>query len=129
MSSKAEILAAAKFREERVEVGGVSFKVREFSGAERDAYEQGMVTRTADGKREANMTNMRAKLVAPSLVSDEGERDFDVDFVAALPASMLDPLFAAAQRVNGLGAEAVDTAVKNSEGAPSASSTSDSPSP
>jgi hypothetical protein len=131
MSTMAEILAAAsKFREERVEAGGVSFLLREFNGTQRDAYEQTMIRTGADGKREVDLSNARARLIAPCLVNEEtGDRDFAIEVVEKFPFSMLEPLWIAAQRINGMGADAAESAVKNSEGGASAASTSASPSP
>lgn len=128
MSSKSEILAGWKFKEERVTLpGGASALMREFSGALRDSYEQGMV-KTIDGKREADLSNMRAKLVAPCLIDEEtGEPMFTFEELSAAPASFLEPLWQIAQRLNGMGGESVGDAAKNSEAAPSGSSTSVSP--
>ncbi len=115
MSSKDEILGAWKFKEERVSAGGVIALMREFSGALRDAYEQGMV-RVIDGKREADLSNMRAKLVAPCLIDEQTDLPmFTVDELAAAPASFLEPLWLVAQRLNGMGADSVEDAAKNSE--------------
>lgn len=125
-SSKAEFLqAAAKFKTEVVTLpGGLTATMREFSGIARDAYEQSMV-RVVDGKREADLSNMRGNLVAASMIDDEtGELMFTPDEAGALPASLLEPLFEAARRMNGLGGEQLDTAAKNSESGPSAASTS-----
>ena len=125
MSSKSEILGAWKFNEERVILpGGVTGLVRELSAGLRDDYEQGMV-KTVDGKRQADLTNMRAKLIAPCLIDEEtGAPMFTVEELSAAPASFLEPLWIASQRLNGMGPSAVEDAVKNSEAAPSGSSTS-----
>lgn len=127
MSTKAEILAGWAFKEEAVSFpNGTSVLVREFTGADRDLWEQGL-TRMVDGKREADLTNQRAKLVALCAVGSEGRlfpgADGWVEITTA-PASWLQPLYEAALRVNGLNTTAVDDAEKNSEAAPSGASIS-----
>lgn len=124
MTTKAEVLQTWRFKEERVTMpSGVVLLVREFNGSARDTFEQSMV-KVVDGKRQADLTNMRPKLVAACVIDDETNLPmFSVDELAAAPASFLDPLFEAAQRLNGL--DAVDEEKeKNSEAAPSGSSTS-----
>ena len=115
--SKAEILAAADLATEVVEVPewGGSVTVRTMTGADRDAFEAALV-RVVDGKREPDLTNMRAKLVALTVVDEAGERLFDaadVDALARKSAAALDRVAAAAQRINGIGAEAAEETAKN----------------
>ncbi len=125
MSTKAEILGAWKFNEERVSLpGGTTALMREFSGALRDAYEQAMV-KVVDGKREADLSNMRAKLVAPCLIDEQTNQPmFTVDELAAAPASVLEPLWIAAQKINSMGGTSLEDAAKNSVAGQSDSSTS-----
>ena len=62
--TKDQIVAAVDIKTEVVEVPewGGAVAVRELTGLERDAFEQSMVRVDADGKRQADMSNMRAKL-------------------------------------------------------------------
>lgn len=127
--TKDQILEANDLQIESVEVKewGGSVHVRTMTGADRDAFEASMITTLADGSRKPNMANMRAKLVALTVVDEAGNRVFDatdVDRLALKSASALERLFAAAQRINGLGAQAEETAAKNSGAGLSASSTS-----
>ena len=127
--TKDQILEANDLQSESVDVPewqGVVL-VRTMTGADRDAFESSMITTLADGTRKPNMANMRAKLVALTVVDDSGNLVFgvsDVDRLALKSASALERVFNAAQRINGLGAQAEDIAAKNSVAGLSASSTS-----
>ena len=127
--TKDQILEANDLQSESVTVPewGGDVLVRTMTGADRDAFEASMITTLPDGTRKPNMANMRAKLVALTVVDDAGNRVFDVtdvDRLALKSASALERVFNAAQRINGLGAQAEDLAAKNSVAGLSASFTS-----
>lgn len=116
--SKDQILEANDLQSEAVQVPewGGAVLVRSMTGADRDAFEASMITVGADGTRRPNMTNMRAKLVALTVVDEAGARVFDmsdVDRLALKSATALERVFTTAQRLNGLGAAAEADAVKN----------------
>lgn len=116
--SKNQILEAADLKSEVVDVPewGGSVLVRTMTGADRDAFETSMITVAADGTRRPDMSNLRAKLVALTLVDEANNRLFDVADIPRLAlksAAALERVFEAAQRINGLGAVAQDAAVKN----------------
>lgn len=118
MSNQQEVVASWAFKQEVVTVTtGPAVLVREFTGADRDAWEQGM-TKVVDGKREADLSNQRAKLAALCVVDQEtGDKVFPgADGVAILsraPASWLQPVYQACLRVNGLDVTAAEDAEKN----------------
>ena len=117
--TKDQILEASDLTTETVEVTawGGSVNVRSMSGADRDAFESSMMKISADGTRAPDMSNMRAKLVALTVVDDAGNRLFgvsDVDRLALKSAAALELVFDVAQRLNGLGAKAEAAAEKNS---------------
>ena len=127
--TKDQILEANDLQSESVTVPewGGDVLVRTMTGADRDAFESSMITTLADGTRKPNMANMRAKLVALTVVDEAGNRVFevsDVDRLALKSASALERVFNAAQRINGLGVQAEADAAKNSVAGLSASSTS-----
>ena len=127
--TKDQILEANDLQSESVHVQewGGDVLVRTMTGADRDAFESSMITTLADGTRKPNMANMRAKLVALTVVDEAGNRVFDVgdvDRLALKSASALERVFNAAQRINGLGIQAEADAAKNSVAGLSASSTS-----
>jgi hypothetical protein len=101
--SRGEILDAMDEKMEAVEIpewGGFVY-VKAMTGEERDALEASVVT----GPGERNLDNLRAKVVALSLVDAEGVRLFTLDDVEALgkkSASALDKVFSVAQRLSGL---------------------------
>ena len=116
--TKAAILAADDLKKEIVNVPewGGEVIVRTLTAAARDAYEASMVTRNADGGLVSDMTNMRAKLVAQSLVDEAGNLLFSPEEVAQLAAKhagVLDKLADVAQRLSGMGTKAVEEAEKN----------------
>lgn len=122
------ILAAEDLPRELVEVpewGGAVY-VRALTGAERDQFEASIVEQRGRDVR-MNMRNIRAKLVALTVVDEDGQRIFTDDDVAALggkSAAALDRLFAVAQRLSGLSKEDVEELAKNSESVQSADSIS-----
>jgi hypothetical protein len=129
--NKDEILEASDLSKELVSVpewGGAVY-VRSMSGADRDEFENSMVVEV-DGKRQPDLKNMRAKLVALTVVDEHGNRVFDAADIPALArksAAALERVFDVAQRLNGLGGKALEEATKNSEAATSGDSGSGSP--
>ena len=128
--TKDQILESSDLKNEAVDVpewGGTVY-VRTMTGADRDQFEASMVSIGVDGTRKADMTNLRAKLIALTIVDEAGNRLFDandVDRLGLKSASAIERVFAAAQGLNGLGAKAEGEAVKNSkanqaDGSPSA---------
>jgi hypothetical protein len=116
--SRDQILEASDLRSQPTDVPewGGAVIVRTMTGADRDAFENGMVSVRADGSREQNLTNFRAKLVALTVVDDAGDLLFSTDDLARLAAKSavaLQRVFEVAQSINGLGAQAVETAAKN----------------
>ena len=84
---------------------GGSVRVRTLSGTERDAFESSiMVGRGKD--RTVNLLNMRAKLVAATVVDDLGCKVFnegDVKELGKKSSAALDRVFGVAQDLSGLG--------------------------
>lgn len=127
--SKADILGCIDLRFETVAVPewGGSVRVRTLSGAERDAFEATLM-KTLNGKRVPDMDNLRAKLLAATVVDEEDKPIFGVHDLVALgrkSAVAIDRIFAVAQRLNAMAPESVEESIKNSMPGPSAGSTSD----
>lgn len=127
--NKDQILEANDLKTETVDVPewGGSVLVRSLTGTDRDAFEASMITVSTDGTRKPNMSNMRAKLVALTVVDEAGRLVFDVsdvDRLARKSAAALERVFMAAQRINGIGVDAQEDIAKNSNAGLSASSTS-----
>jgi len=113
--TKDQILQAEDIRRERVEVpewGGDVF-VRTMTGSERDQLEISII-----GKQgERNLENLRAKIVALSVVDEEGNRVFSFEDTPALAlksARAMDRVFAVAQRLSGFTPKDVEELTKNS---------------
>lgn len=117
--SKAQILQATDIKTERVAVPewGGEVLVREFTGTDRDAFEESMVRVESDGSRRADISNMRAKLISMCLIDEEtGERMFgqdELDLLGRKSASALERVFKVCQRINGMTAADVQAAEKN----------------
>ncbi len=112
MLTRDQILSANDLRSEVVPVpdwdGEVT--VRELTGEERDEYESSIVIGIGDGMS-VNPVNMRAKLVAMSVVDENGERLFTMKDVKALgmkSGKALDRIVDAAQRLSGIDDAAMD---------------------
>jgi hypothetical protein len=105
--TKAAILASQDLKHENIDIpewGGV-VRLRTMTGAERDAFEARSIQTHGD-KREVDMSNFRARLVAQTLVDENGALLFNENEITALggkSAAALDRCFEAAQRLNGIG--------------------------
>jgi len=105
---------------------GGKVTVRELTGAQRDAFEEGCYTGRGKDRRES-FGNLRARLVALSIVGEDGHRMFgpaDVEALGELGAAGLDRVFSACQRLSGLSNKDVEDLAGNSEPGPSAATTS-----
>lgn len=119
--TKEAILAAPDLSTERVTVPewGGDVLVRGLSGTERDAFEQDIVQLRREGKKtvkDMDLHNVRAKLVARSIVDEKGARLFEDGEIEALgqkSALALQRVFEVAQRLSGLTDEDVEELAKN----------------
>lgn len=127
MLSKKQILEAPDLPEQVVKTPewgkGGEVTVKGMTGTQRDAFESSIIT---DGK--IDMRNMRAKLVAASVIDDKGELMFDEDDLIPLgrkSAAVLDHIYAVAQKLSGITDADIEELEKNSDkihGADSSSS-------
>jgi hypothetical protein len=79
--------------------------VATMTGTARDRWEQGLLIRR-NGVSEPNMENMRARLVAATVVDDDGNRLFteaDIEHLGKKSAAALERLCKVAQALNGIG--------------------------
>ena len=111
--NKAAILGQTALKTEDVSVPewGGDVRVRELTGAERDALEMSVA-----GGDKTNLQNMRARMVAMACVDEDGNRLFsDADAVklGKLSAAALDRVFWTAMRLSGMSAQDVQTAEEN----------------
>lgn len=125
--SRDDILSCEDLPRERVHVPewGGDVEVRGLTGAERDAFEQTVVETRGKNTR-VNLRNIRARLVALTVVDERGNRlfaDGDVEALGRKSASALNRVFEVAQRLSGLRQEDVDELAGNSSSALSADST------
>ncbi len=103
--------------------------VRSMSAAERDDYEQSMVSARGEDEK-ANLRNVRARMVAFVVVDEHGKRLFsesDIEALGAKSARVVSRVFRAAARLNAFSEADVDELAKNSDAGPSAASSSSSP--
>ena len=104
------------FEDVAVPEWGGSVRVQMLTGAERDAFEQAIVTR--QGKKvQMTLANVRARLVAMCVMDGEGQRVFsdgDVKALGKKSALALNRVFEVAQRINGLTPEDVEELAGNS---------------
>lgn len=118
-----------KYEDVDVPEWGGTVRVRNLTGEERDAYEASMVHQVGN-KAQANLRNMRAKLIALSAINEDGTRLFDQADLIRLGqrnAAPLDRLFEACQRLSGLGDDDVKELEEGFGSAPNGASTSGSP--
>jgi hypothetical protein len=123
------ILNAPDIQVEDVDVPewGGKVRVRGLTGAERDAFEQSIMEQRGRDMS-LNLRNIRAKLVALSVVDEQNNRifsDADVKALGQKSAVALQRVFEVAQRLSGLRNEDVEELAKNSENGQSGDSTFD----
>ena len=109
------------------ELGG-DVIVQGLTGKQRDQYEASCV-QTKNGQRTFNLLDARAKLIALSVVNEDGKRFFegsDVAGISAMPAAIVDRIFAVAQRLSGITQQDVEDLGKLFSDDPDESSRSDS---
>jgi hypothetical protein len=104
-----QILAADDLPFEDVEVPewGGTVRARTMTGFERDAWEAG-ITVVKDGKSTVDPTNFRAKLVAITVVDEEGNRlfsDSDAFDLGKKNGAALDRVYSVSRRLNGITSE------------------------
>lgn len=127
--SREAILGANDRKTEDVDVPewGGTVRVRALSGAERDAYEAGIVTLRANGAKEINLKNLRGRLVSLSCIDEEGKRLFTDEDAIALgdrSAAALERVFDTARRLSGLTEDDVEELAEGFGDAPNGGSTS-----
>lgn len=121
--SRDVILAATDVQFEDVEVPewGGKVRVKSLTGKERDALESSMIVGKGKNK-DVSLSNLRAKLVAQSVVDEQGMAIFtdeDIPALGAKSAAALNRVYEVAQRLSGITQDDVDELTKNSETAPS----------
>lgn len=104
--SKDAILGADDLITEDCEVPewGGTVRVRMMTGAERDAFEESL-SRTKGKSVRANLANLRARLVARTVVGEDGKRlftDAEAGVLGQKSAAALDRVFDAARKLNGM---------------------------
>ena len=117
--SREAILAASDIQEEIVPVPewGGEVIVRGLSGTQRDQFEASVVKQKGKST-ELNLKNVRAKMIALSVVDEHGNRIFSERDVAALGAKSaraLQRVWEKARELSGLSEEDVEELAKNSE--------------
>lgn len=128
--TREQILKADDITTERVAVPewGGEVIVKSLTGRQRDEFEGSMIEQR--GKRAVmNTANMRAKLVAWSVVDETGERLFtnaDISDLGEHSASAVNRIYAVAAKLSGLSDDDVEEMVGKSEGSRGSSSSSSS---
>lgn len=100
---------------------GAFVRVRAMTGFDRDAFEISLTRKDGNGKREEDLSNLRAKFLANVLVDENGAKLFSPEQVSALgrvSAAALDRMYAVASRLNGLTDKDLKELAGNSEDAP-----------
>jgi hypothetical protein len=118
-----QILEVSDLKTAVVEVPewGGTVTVRTMTGADRDAFEQTLVVTDAKGVQTRDVSNLRVKLVAMTMVDDAGNLLFseaDIAPLAKKSAVALERIFKAANILNGTDDASEGEAVKNSDADP-----------
>lgn len=106
------------YEEVQVPEWGGSVRVKSLSATERDAFEASLVS-TEGKKSRTNLVNIRAKLVAASLVNELGARVY-MDLAAGANdlgqrnGAVVDRIFTVCQRLSGMSQKDIEELEKNS---------------
>jgi hypothetical protein len=122
------ILKATALKTEDVPVPewGGSVLVRELNGRERDEWEASLAVQRGR-QMVPDVANMRAKLVARTVIGEDGEPVFsqrDVAALGELSGAALDRVFEAAAKLSALNPDSLEEMAKNSGTAPNGGSIS-----
>lgn len=114
--SKEQILAAHDLATEDVDVSewGGAVRLRLLTGTERARFEDEVLDARSKGKE---LPRFKLKLLALCLVDDAGNRlftDAELDALGKKSAKVIEVLFDACRRMNGLAQDAVEEEEKNS---------------
>lgn len=129
MLTRDAILGASDIEIETVDVPewGGSVRVKGLTASQRDKYERSLIQTNSKGKSELTLANARARLVALTVVDDDGGlmfSDADVLTLGTKSAAAMDRIYGVASRLAGLSDDDMDELVGNSE----AGQSGDSPS-
>lgn len=116
--TKQQILDADDLKKEVVPVPewGGEVIVTTMTGAAKDAYECSIV-QFDGGKATQNLNNVRAKLIAASVVDEQNNllfSDKEVELLGRKSAAALDRVFAVAQRLNAVTQDDLEELAKKS---------------
>ncbi len=123
------ILGASDIKSEEVRVPewGGTVRVRGLTAAQRDQVEAQAVSRRGNNV-DINMANIRARIVAFTIVGDDDKPIFtnaDVKALGEKSARALDRVFEVATRLSGMGESDIEDLAKNSDAETSDDSPSD----
>jgi hypothetical protein len=126
MLTREQILAADDLKSEDVDVPewGGSVRVIVMTGTARDSFQERMAL------SDKSISYFQNSLLVATATGEDGVPLFtaaDMDALRAKSAAAVTRVTNVAERLNGFGVKAVETAEKNSEAAPSGSSGTDSP--
>ncbi len=118
--TRGEILAIEDLKTEDVDVPewGGTVRVRELTGEQRDAFEAGCF-HTDGANVSTNFKNLRAKLIARSVINEAGELEFsekDVKELGKKSGAALDRVFGVCKRISRILDSDIEDLVKNSKG-------------
>ena len=108
-----EWVPTAEWAPEGADAEGVGVFVRTMTASERDAFEVSCLDKQGKAR---NLTNLRARLCALTIVDGDGKRIFDATQAADLgtkSGQVLDRIFDKAQRLNGITKADVDELAGN----------------
>lgn len=124
------VLGARDIKTEEVYVPewGGYVRVRALSGEDRDRFERATITRLVPGAMPTlDLSNVRARIVAATVVDEDGNLIFSDNDVVALgkkSAAALERVAKVAQRISGMDPNAVEESAENFPNTPAGDSTS-----
>ena len=111
MLNKDDLLGVG-LKTKAINVGAGEVLIREFTTADREKFEV-LAMQMSSGK---GAKNMKAKLIAISLVNEQGGRVFgddEINKIAMMPSTITEKIFNEVLELNGMADDALDTAEGN----------------
>jgi hypothetical protein len=102
-----DTLLKSVFGQEIVEANGIEFIARELTSGDAVKYESSLYS-IVNGQPVLKMENSKAKLISLALYDKDGNKVFtdkDIEIINSLPAKLVNKLFEACSKVNGIGTE------------------------
>lgn len=113
-----EKLMGVGFKQETVNINGETIIIKEMNGGQATKYQASLYKVDGKGNVRMKLENTTARLLLYTVHDSQGNimfKDTDIELINKLPKSVIDQLFSAAIKINGLRPNGVDVDVDSAE--------------